>query len=74
LGFIKSNNKIIPNYYYIIDGIRKNRFNFRKNILIEKGYDGNLTEVEIMHSIGNYRIFDCGSLKFEYYNISLYES
>lgn len=53
-----------PNYYWIIDGLRKHRFNFRKDILIKEGYDPNKTEVEIMRERGIYRIFDCGSKKW----------
>ena len=49
-----------PNYYYIIDGKRKNRFGFRKDILIKEGFDGNKTEHQIMLERGIYRIYDCG--------------
>ena len=37
-----------PNYYYIIDGIKHYRFNFRKDILVKEGYDSNKSEYEIM--------------------------
>jgi len=60
--------KIKPNYYYIINGIRLNKFNFRKDILIKQGYDKNKTEHEIMKDRHYYRIYDCGQLKFEYIN------
>ena len=66
IGF-KFTSKTQPNYYYIIDNIRKNRFNFRKDVLVSRGYDENKTEVEIMNQIGYYRIFDKGSNKFEFY-------
>ena len=55
----------IPNYYYIIDGIRQNRFSFRKDILILEGYDPYKTEHQIMTERGYYRIYDSGSMKFE---------
>lgn len=55
-----------PNYYWIIDGIKKHRFGFRKQVLIKKGFDPNKTETEIMKSNGHYRIFDCGSKKWLY--------
>ena len=29
----------VPNYYYVIGGIRENRFNFRKDILVKHGFD-----------------------------------
>jgi hypothetical protein len=55
-----------PNYYYIINGIRKHRFNFRKDKLVSDGYDENMTEHEIMLSRNIYRIFDSGSKKYIY--------
>lgn len=58
-------NKTTPNYYYIIDKIkRKHRFDFRKDILVKQGYDSKKTEHEIMLERGLYRIYDSGSLKF----------
>ena len=60
--------KTEPNYYYIINGIRHHRFNFRKDILVNQGYDKNKTEHEIMKDRHYYRIYDSGNLKFEYIN------
>jgi len=57
-------NKTQPNYYYIIDGIRKHRFGFRKDILVKNGADPNKTEHEIMLDRKIYRIYDSGNLKF----------
>jgi len=65
LGF-EFNQKTQPNYFYVIDKQRKHRFNYRKNILVEQGYDKNMTEHEIMLSRNVYRIYDSGSLKFNY--------
>jgi hypothetical protein len=63
LGFnLISNGE--PNYYYVIEGIRYHRFNYRKDKLVSLGYDSNKTEVQIMHELGYYRIFDCGSKKW----------
>lgn len=56
--------RTLPNYYWVVDGIRKHRFNFNKKNLIKSGYDPSLTEVEIMHSRGYYRIFSCGQDKY----------
>ena len=53
-----------PNYYYIINGVKKHRFNFRKDKLIREGGDPNKTEVQIMNEKGYFRIFDCGSKKW----------
>ena len=58
--------KTEPNYFYIIDGIRKHRFNFRKDVLIKNGFDGSKTEHQIMLDRNIYRIFDSGNLKFIY--------
>jgi hypothetical protein len=57
-------HKTKPNYYYIINKYRKNRFNFRKDILIKEGYDSNKSEHEIMLERKIYRIYDSGQLKF----------
>jgi hypothetical protein len=68
LGF-RFVHKTKPNYYYIIDGIRKYRFNYRKDKLIKKGADPNKTEHEIMLEKGIFRIYDSGSIKLKYENI-----
>lgn len=65
LGFIKSHLSK-PNYFWIVDGIRKHRFNYNKQKLIKEGFDPNKTEVEIMHERGCYRIFSCGQEKWVY--------
>lgn len=69
LGFLYL-YKTEPNYYYILENIRKHRFNFRKDLLIKQGFDGSKTEVQIMHDRGLYRMFDSGNVKFEYININ----
>lgn len=53
-----------PNYYWIIDGVRRHRFNFRKDKLIRLGGDSNKSENEIMSGRGYSRIFDCGNKKW----------
>lgn len=58
-------DKTEPNYYYIIDGVRKHRFGFRKDALIKDGYDATMTEHEIMLGRGINRIFNAGNLKFK---------
>ena len=65
LGFT-FNGKTEPNYYYIIDGIRHHRFNFRKDKLVKEGFDSNKTEHEIMLDRNIYRIYDSGNLKYNY--------
>ena len=67
LGFIY-NGKTEPNYYYIIDQKRYHRFGFRKDKLINDGYDANKTEHQIMLDRGIYRLFDSGNLKFTFTN------
>ena len=57
-----------PNYWYVIDGVRRHRFNFRKDVLVREGYDKNMTGHEIMLSRNIYRVYDCGNYKFEWKN------
>jgi hypothetical protein len=57
-----------PNYFYVKGGRRLGRFGFRKNLLVSQGYDPNKTEKQIMSDIGYSRIYDCGSMKFEWKN------
>jgi len=62
----ESQGKTQPNYYYIIDSIRKHRFNYRKDKLIKEGFDPNKTEHQIMLDRNIFRIYDSGNLKFSY--------
>jgi len=68
LNFIKLYNTK-PNYFYVLNNKRFNRFNFRKDILINDGYNPFLSEHQIMLSRNIYRIYDSGSIKYEYKNI-----
>ena len=58
-----------PNYFYVIDNKRHNRFNFRKSVLVEK-YDcpKDLSERDFCKSQKWWRIYDCGALCFEWKN------
>jgi hypothetical protein len=53
-----------PNYYWVVGGIRKNRFNYRKDALVKDGFDSSMSELEIMKSRGFNKVWDSGSLKF----------
>lgn len=53
-----------PNYYYIIDGIRRHRFNFRKSTHTTV----NQTEMQIMKTLRYTRIYDCGTQKWSWNN------
>lgn len=64
LGFKKINNTG-PNYHYIINKKRINRFCYRKNVLVEQGFDKDKSEREIMLSRGIPRIYNSGSIKYE---------
>jgi hypothetical protein len=59
-------SKTAPNYYYIVDGVRHYRFNFRKDKLVKGGFDANKTEHQIMIDRNIFRIYDSGNLKFKY--------
>ena len=58
--------KTKPNYSYVINGSRLDRFKYRKSELVKQGFDPSMTEVEIMNERKYYRIFDSGSLKYKY--------
>lgn len=59
-------SKSKPNYFYVIRGKRENRFNYRKNVLVQQGFDANKTERQIMWERGYPRIYDCGTLKYKW--------
>lgn len=59
------------NYSYVIGNKRFNRFKFRKSELIKDGFDINMTEHDIMKLRKIYRIYDSGSLKYEYNTTNL---
>lgn len=63
LGF-KLDKVSLPGYYWVVNDIRKHRFNYRKDKLVKEGYDSTKTEVVIMKERGYYRIFDCGVSKW----------
>jgi len=65
LGFKKSSLSN-PNYFWVVDGIRKHRFNYNKKSLIKDGFDGSKTEIEIMHERGYFRVWGCGQEKWIY--------
>ena len=60
LGFTHDHDSK-PNYFYVINDRRKNRFQFRKDALVKEGYDPAKTEHQIMLDRGIYRIYDCGT-------------
>ena len=53
-----------PGYWYLINGIRQHRFNWRKQKLVSMGYDVNKSEREIMLELGFYRIYNAGNKKW----------
>lgn len=55
-----------PSYFYVVDGKRKHRWNYRKDILKKTlpGFRNDLTEGENMTNHGYWRVWDCGTLKF----------
>lgn len=58
-----------PNYFYEDKKkylLRLNRLNFTKQKLVKRGFNPELTEIQIMLENGYDRIWDCGSMKFEY--------
>lgn len=67
LGFNMTHNST-PNYFYVVNNEREHRFKYRKNLLVEGGFDKKKTEREIMYDRGIYRIYDCGNLVYIYKN------
>ena len=53
-----------PNYWYVKKLNREHRFNYTKQKLVNKGFDKNKTEKQIMKDLKYNRIYDCGSLKY----------
>jgi hypothetical protein len=53
-----------PSYFYVINGVRHHRYNFRKDVLVRDGFDKNKTEHQIMLGRGIYRIYDCGNKRW----------
>ena len=56
-----------PGYWYVINGIREHRFNWRKQKLVKMGYDKEKTENEIMMELGFLRIYNGGNKKWILY-------
>lgn len=63
LGF-KFEDVTNPNYFYVINGIRKHRFGFRKGLLVSDGFDSSMSEREIMEKRGIPRIYNAGNLRY----------
>jgi len=59
-------NQSKPSYYYIIGDERKGRFAYRKDQLLLCGYSSDMTEHGICLSNNIYRIYDCGTFKYEW--------
>lgn len=55
-----------PNYFYVINHNRENRFKYRKDVLVKEGFDSTKTEEGIMRERGFNRIWDCGNKKWLY--------
>lgn len=55
-----------PAYFYIVNNVRENRVKYQKHKLIAAGADPNKTEHEIMKERGYLRIYDCGTIKYQF--------
>lgn len=65
LGF-KHTHDSKPNYFYVYNMDRLNRFRFRKSVLVNEGFDKDKSEHEIMLDRGIYRIYDCGTMVWKW--------
>lgn len=56
-----------PEYYYIRDGIRMHRWNYRKDVIkdILPNFDANLTEYQNMLNHGHDRVWGAGTIRFD---------
>lgn len=54
----------VPSHWYVVDGIRSHRFNWRKQKLIKLGFDSNKSEEEIMSELGYYKLYNGGNKKW----------
>ena len=55
-----------PNYFYVINNHRENRFKYRKSELVKKyNCSEKMSEHEFCNIQGWYRIYDCETMKFE---------
>lgn len=70
LGFIPGAKINPPDYYYIVEGKRKHRWGYRKDVLKEMfpNYDPNKTEYETMQENGIDRLWGCGTMRLEMIN------
>ena len=66
LGF-KHTHDSKPNYFYVYNMDRLNRFRFRKSLLVNEGFDANKSEHDIMLDRGIYRIYDCGTMVWKWH-------
>lgn len=57
-----------PNYFYVNNMERLNRFRFRKSMLVNEGFDKDKSEHDIMLERGIYRIYDCGTMVWKWFN------
>ena len=65
LGF-KYTHDSKPSYFYTLHGkTRENRFKYRKDILVNEGFDKDKSEEQIMKERGYHKIYDCGCMVFE---------
>nr|DAL61908.1 MAG TPA_asm: endonuclease-like protein [Caudoviricetes sp.] len=55
-----------PAYFYIVNGVRENRVKYQKHKLVANGADPNKTEHEIMKERKCPRIYDCGTIKYQF--------
>lgn len=63
IGFVFDGETRI-NYFYIQNGVRVHRYNFRKDILVKMGFDSNSTEREITKDMGLLRIYGPGNYRY----------
>lgn len=69
IGFARTSTTA-PDYFYIVNGVRKHRWNYRKDVLPSKltSFDATVSEYQNMVDNGYWRVWDCGSYKYVLHN------
>lgn len=55
-----------PDYWWVVDNVRRHKSNYKKKNLIAQGHDNTKTERQIMTDLGFYRVYGIGLSKYIY--------
>lgn len=69
LGFNRLLKDTIIGYSYVDKGIKRHRFNYRKDILVKQGFDVDKSEHQIMLDRKIYRVYHSGNAIWQWSNL-----